>query len=193
MVDVANPAREQPFDSLRMLATRAYEEADGDRSLANRLLLELLKTHPMGEALIEKALSAAAANAIAGVIAYRRRRIIYVGPSDSNASDFDNALRGDRVIVLAAARLSEFPLPSGKTLGAACHWEIEHAVQIFRSRADTLAFRADWLAEIASRMPPNKRVLEVLTEADLERLAYAALHGGGQEDQVSPPLLSAAE
>lgn len=178
-----------PDPSLGALAARALTESDGDRLLAGKLLTNWLRDEPEGQRLIERALGMAASNAIAGVIAYRRRRLLAFETLDRSGYEtraVDRASNG-RVVILASARLSEFPLPSGKRLGQATRAEVEDAVQVFRSRADTLMSRADWLSAVLQRLPPGRTVLEVMSESDLETMADGALHYSG------PPLLASGQ
>lgn len=159
--------------SLNALAAQALEEAQGDRALAGRLLAIRLRDLSEGQKLMEQALGMAASKAVADVLAYRRRRLLTIQAYDRNDYDGRAEERGSsgRVVILASARLSEFPLPSGKVLGSATREEIEGAIEVLRSNIATLNARADWLSSIAQRLPPQRRVCEVLSEQDLERLA----------------------
>jgi hypothetical protein len=163
--------------SLNALAAQALEDAQGDRAVAGRLLAVRLRDVTEGQKLIEQALGMAAAKAVADVLAYRRRRLLAIRPHDRGDYDDRAEERGSngRVVILASARLSEFPLPSGKALGAATREDVEGAVEALRSNIATLNARADWLASIAQSLPPNRRVCEILSEQDLERLAHRAV------------------
>jgi hypothetical protein len=159
--------------SLNALAAQALEDAQGDRAVAGRLLAVRLRDVTEGQKLIEQALGMAAAKAVADVLAYRRRRLLAIQAHDRHDYDDRAEQRGSngRVVILASARLSEFPLPSGKALGAATREDVEGAIDVLRSNIATLNTRADWLSSIAQRLPPNRRVCDVLSEQDLEQLA----------------------
>ena len=105
--------------SLNALAAQALEEAHGDRALAGRLLAARLRDLSEGQRLMEQALGMAASKAVADVLAYRRRRLLAIQAYDRDDYNGRAEERGSngRVVILACARLSEFPLPSGKTLG----------------------------------------------------------------------------
>lgn len=106
----------------------------------------------------------------------------------------EDRLRGDRVVILASARLSDFPLPSGKRLGLAHRNEIEEAVTVFRVRAGTAAFRAHWLEQIAQRLPADTPVADILSDSDLEAIARAILPVNSVDTgSGGTPLLPAAE
>lgn len=165
---------ETPKERISEEAAKALEESGGDLHRAVALFEGRVRARrELRDALMEPLIRSACYNAIRWVI--RTQRAVIWRSSQPSSSEAKG-----KVITLARATreaLMDFVLPGGRTLREARGQEVSQAAEFYRLQATNMGHKARWLHLIAESVPPDEKVVTVLSEDRLRELKAEASHG----------------
>jgi hypothetical protein len=155
--------------SLGSLANQCLAEADGNTALAVNLMAQAFARPDITATLIDDAVKQALSQAISDAHCASRAAIIrQVMNPDGRAAvkAFANGM---------ARTLLDFPLLDGTPLGRATRAQVEAALHTYRTQADEMNHRANWLQLILARVPVSGTVADVVSADQVKALWEQAL------------------
>lgn len=159
-------------DLVARAARKAYEGAGGNITEATRRLEQAVRaSRKLRDDLTEPLLSTACYDAVRVQCRAARHRV-WSPSARALAQHRSDSHR--RAVTTARARLLDFPLPGGLALGSATRVQVIGAAEAYERQAGDMAWKARWLAMVASALPEGRKVREALTEARLRKMQSEA-------------------
>ena len=167
------PVEGQTRDLLRALASRALDQADGDRAVGRDLLIGMISDEPkVRDALLAHVIFTASEAAIGAVLKDRRSRA-WTAPV-AFVSSKDPTQRMAAFGLANASRLLDYPMKDGTPLGRATGAQVRETFDHYDAQARTMAIKAAWLRAVAEKVEPEQIVADVLDEDAVQALRQKA-------------------
>lgn len=132
------------------------------RECTESLLQYCLENEAAREAVLLPMLRQGCYETVRGLLREKRGQV-YV------TSGYDPEGKTDRIRGFARS-LMEWPLPGGKPLGEATGADVLSAAEFYERQAEQMQSTAAWLSAIASRLAPQQKVKNALSEAQLAEM-----------------------
>jgi hypothetical protein len=154
--------------NIRDVARECLEICNGDVADATKEMIgRVHRSRGLRDALTAPLIDGACYDAIRSE-QHANRRVIW---NTTNKSGEDP---GERFRKFATASLMDFPLLNGKRLGDAEREEVSGTQKFYEAQSRSMGVRAAWLRLILVKLPPHKKVGDVLTEKQLLAMQVAA-------------------
>jgi len=173
-VEAFKIAEEEEKPTLAQLAREAAVEADWNTNHASAVLFgRLSRDKALLQSVVQDAVYDAVHQHVEEAMRHRRVTLIRQVQAERQAG----VDRKGAALALAnsiAASLFDFPLAGGVKLGDATGEQVAEAARRYSAQASDMSIKGAWLHTVAKRVPPDKRVRDVCTAADLDTLLQKA-------------------